>query len=143
MIEPILNTSKEIHRGLIYWISPIGNVVEVSKFKIDTSKNQKIIDFPGNSLNNGLWTVVYVDFAKKVTIVHFLMTGNEEIIEEIEVNLSKYEIDALKSIKSETGSVENWLKSTFVQKENCFVDESCKFSFWSSRYPDQFSKIEL
>ena len=143
MIEP-KSATNEIHRGWVYWISPYGNVVETKRnFKLNTTVNHKTMEFPHDKMNNGLWTVVYIDSTGKPNILNFLMVGNQDNLEESEVKLFPYELDGLKSIKEATVDTEKWLKSTFVLQESCTIAQSCEFSSWSSRSPDQFSNIKL
>ena len=142
MIEP--NSDKnEIHRGWVYWISPNANVVEAKTFKINTTINHKILEYPHDQMNNGLWTVVYVDFKGHKNLLNFLIVGNQEIVQETEVKLNPEEIHELKNIMHAKMDTEIWLKSTFMLQDSCIIGQSCEQTNWSSKSYDQFSIFNL
>ena len=142
MIEP-KSDKNEIHMGGVYWISPNDNVIKRGYFKINTTINHKLIEFPHDKMNNGLWTVVYNDFRKQINLLNFLMVGNQDIVKETEVELNSLEINVLKSIKSAKMDTDSWIKSTFVLQDSCITGQSCELTNWSSKSHDPFSTFKL
>ena len=134
----------EICKGSIYVLAPNGMIVNsIKKFAVKLVKNKTLLDLPGNSFENGLWTIILIDDKNKVNSADFLMVGDHKAPNHTEQQPLDGHKNAIDQIKKQKKDVKTWLKTTFTLKEICILGESCNFSFWSSKYPDPFSVTSL
>ena len=141
------NSTAEFNQGSLYWISPLGQVVYAHRsFKVTMAKRFQLLQFPSDFpiLNNGLWTVVYVDFLQKVHQKEFLMVGNHTEIQYDTGPLFNYEKPIINSaLAKRSKDQQEWLENHFVIAETCTVNKNCESTDWSSKSHDPFGTIDL
>ena len=118
-------------------------IQSIRNFTLRLVNSKTLLDLPGNSFENGLWTIIFIDDKNKVHSKDFLMVGDHKPKNHEEQSVSEREKNAIERIKEQKFDMNTWLKTTFILKEMCILDESCNFSFWSSKYPDPFSVNDL
>ena len=146
LIKPQMESTKEFHTGSVLWLSPHGKIVAGERdFKINMTLNHQIVHFPEESLNSGLWTVLYFDFRQKLNAIDFLVMGktNQELIKETQIPLLQNEKSLIETILTKKSDVKTWFNSVFSLEDSCIVNQSCHITKWSSKSPDPISTIEL
>ena len=104
---------------------------------MDTKESWKLTHFPEKQLNNGLWTLIYINGSNEANFLDFLVLGESENMPEINQQLKKAEVDAIKSIMNQKAiDTKSWLESNFEYHESCELGSICENSDWSSKSPD-------
>ena len=136
----------EMQKASIFWISPENTTKFVQRnVAFNLTKGPQLVTYPYDSLSQGLWTAVYMDFKQKFYFLEFLVFNAKDVQEEESnsegVALFQHEFEAIQTILMKKSSIENWLESYFELDESCVSGESCETLSWSSKSYD-FS-IEL
>ena len=115
-------------------------------FKVNMTKKFELLKFRETDpmLNNGLWTVVYLDFLQKVHQIEFLMVGNPKEDRYAINPLLNHEKSIINSaLEKRSANQQEWLANNFVHSETCIVNENCESTDWSSKSPDPFGTIDM
>ena len=112
----------------VLWMSPSEKIVEAQRYSnLKTKEGWKLIQFPEKQLNNGLWTLIYINGSNEVYFIEFLVWNEFENIPEDNVELKKTEFDAIKSIIGQKSrNTKSWIESIFEFQEFCEVGSTCE-----------------
>ena len=141
------NSTSDYNLGSLFWISPDHQVPYIHRdFKVNMTKSHELLQLKPDDpmLNNGLWTVVYLDFLQKVHQIEFLMVGNPTETQYKPAPLFNHEKTIVNlALDKRPKNQQEFLETQFVHSETCIVNENCEATDWSSKSPDPFGTIEM
>ena len=136
---------EKVQKASVFWISPQNTAKFVQRnVAFNLTKGPQLLTYPYESLSQGLWTVVYMDFKQKFYSLEFLVFNAKDVQQEENksVALFQHEFEDIQTILMKKSSIQTWIESNFIFDESC-VSESCETIGWSSKSHDFSIDLKL